>query len=107
MGAHEAEDTVEPPVFELGPTSERCQIAGNVTYTATAVNAISITYTLDVASLNFGNTINSSTGQVTYAANWSGTSTITATATGCGVPASSIHTVTILPSPNTSPIYHD
>ena len=33
-----------------------------------------------------GNTINASTGAVTYAAGWSGTSIITATATGCNGP---------------------
>lgn len=107
MGAHEIEDTGEPPLFILGTTSIRCQSAGNVAYTASAINAISITYTLDVASLTAGNTINSTTGQVTYLAGWSGTSIITATATGCGVPVSSAHTVTILPSPETSSIYHD
>ena len=33
-----------------------------------------------------GNTINSSTGDVTYVAGWSGTSTITASAAGCNGP---------------------
>ena len=33
-----------------------------------------------------GNTINAATGAVTYAAGWSGTSTITASAAGCNGP---------------------
>ena len=37
---------------------------------------------LDATSLAAGNTINAATGTVTYVAGWSGTSTITAQATG-------------------------
>lgn len=90
--------TVGTPIFVLGLTSTRCQGAGSVTYTATATNSTGITYTLDAASIAGGNTINAATGQVTYAAGWSGTSIITATATGCSGPSIANHTVTITPT---------
>ncbi len=85
---------VGTPVFTLGSTSSRCQGAGNVTYTATATNANGITYSLDAASIAGGNTISATTGVVTYKSTWNGTSTITATATGCTGPKSATHTVT-------------
>ena len=47
--------------------------------------------------LTAGNTINPSTGAVTYVAGWSGTSTITATAAGCNGPKTATHTVTTNP----------
>jgi len=87
--------TVGLPVFTLGATSTRCQVAGTITYTATATNNTGITYSLDAASITGGNTINTATGAVTYVAGWTGTSTITASATGCNGPRTSIHTVTI------------
>ncbi|MFD1601433.1 T9SS sorting signal type C domain-containing protein [Flavobacterium artemisiae] len=90
--------TVNPivgtPAFSAGSTSSRCQGAGPVTYGATATNSTGIAYTLDATSSAAGNTINASSGAVTYTASWSGTSTITATAAGCGGPLSSTHTVT-------------
>jgi hypothetical protein len=89
---------VGTPVFTLGATSTRCQGAGTVTYTATATNNTGITYSLDAASITGGNTINSTTGDVTYAAGWTGTSTITASATGCNGPKTANHVVTITPS---------
>ncbi|WP_034922637.1 beta strand repeat-containing protein, partial [Gillisia sp. CAL575] len=58
-------------------TSTRCQGAGSVTTTTTATNSTGITYSLDAASLTGGNTIVAATGAVTYAAGWSGTTTIT------------------------------
>ncbi len=87
--------TVGTPVFGLGATSTRCQAAGPVTYTASATNNTGITYSLDASSIAAGNSINSSTGIVTYDVNWNGTSVITATATGCNGPSTSSHTVTI------------
>jgi hypothetical protein len=81
----------------LGATSTRCQGAGTVTYTATASNATGITYSLDAASIAGGNSINSSTGAVTYAAAWNGTTIITASAAGCNGPQTSTHTVTVNP----------
>ena len=82
------------PVFASGASTIRCQAAGSVTYTATATNTTSITYTLDAASLTAGNTINATTGAVTYMATWTGTSIITATAVGCAGPKSADHNVT-------------
>ncbi|HEY5371477.1 MAG TPA: hypothetical protein VIJ75_21035 [Hanamia sp.] len=98
--------TVNPsvgiPVFALGSTSARCQGVGSVMYTATATNAGGISYSLDAASISGGNSINSSTGSVTYIAGWNGTSTITASASGCGGPATSTHTVTTGAPPSVS-----
>ncbi|MCP9769634.1 hypothetical protein EGI22_17160, partial [Lacihabitans sp. LS3-19] len=90
--------SVSTPTFALGATSTRCQGAGNVTYSASAANSTGITYALDATSIGAGNTINTSTGQVSYVAGWSGTSTITATAAGCNGPVSSNHTITITPT---------
>jgi hypothetical protein len=87
--------SVGTPVFTLGATSIRCQGAGSVTYTATATTTTGITYSLDATSISGGNTINASTGAVTYVAGWAGTSTITASATGCNGPTTATHTVTI------------
>ncbi|MCZ2392661.1 MAG: DUF11 domain-containing protein, partial [Chitinophagales bacterium] len=87
--------TVETPVFVLGTNSQRCSAAGTKTYTATATNNTGLTYSLDAASITGGNSINTNTGAVTYAATWSGTSVITATATGCSGPVSATHTVTV------------
>ncbi len=86
--------TVGLPVFSLGATSSRCQGANSVIYTATATNNTGISYSLDATSISGGNSINSATGEVTYQAGWTGTSIITASATGCNGPRSSVHTVT-------------
>ena len=93
--------TVGTPIFILGATSTRCQGAATVAYTANASNNTGITYSLDAASIAGGNTINTSTGAVTYLAGWSGTSIITASATGCNGPATSSHTATINPTVGT------
>jgi hypothetical protein len=90
--------TVGTPVFTLGSTSSRCKGAGTVTYTATAANNTSLTYSLDATSVTGGNSIVAGTGVVTYAAGWSGTSTITVSAAGCGGPVTASHTVTINPT---------
>lgn len=92
--------TVLTPVFGLGATSTRCQGTGSVTYTATATNTTGITYTLDAASITGGNSIVATTGAVTYAAGWSGTTTITASAAGCNGPVTATHTVNINPTSN-------
>ena len=82
-------------MFALGATSTRCQGAGTVNYSATSTNTTGITYSLNAASITGGNSINSSTGDVTYAAGWSGTTIITASAAGCNGPKTSTHTVTV------------
>ena len=92
---------VTTPVFTLGSTSTRCQGAATITYTANSTNESSITYTLDAASITGGNTINSTTGEVTYVAGWSGTTTITASAAGCNGPKTANHTVTVTPTVGT------
>ena len=86
--------SVGSPVFALGPSSSRSQGAGTLPYSATAANNTGITYSLDAASLAGGNTISATTGSITFAAGWLGSSVITATATGCDGPLSSTHTVT-------------
>ncbi len=99
--------TVGTPVFTLGATSTRCQGASGVTYGATATNNTSIAYSLDVTTAAFaGNAIVPSTGAVTYAAGWSGTTTVTATAYGCnGSSAIASHVVTITPTPTATISY--
>jgi len=89
---------VGTPVFALGATSNRCQGAGQISYTATATNSTGITYSLDAASISAGNSIIAATGAVTYVANWSGTSTVTATASGCIGPSTATHVVTTNPN---------
>ena len=87
-------DDVERPIFTLGSSSIRCQGAGSVTYSSTAVNAyLGITYSLDATSTAAGNSINAATGEVTYVAGWSGSSTITSTAQGCSGPKTQTHVV--------------
>ncbi|MDB5275803.1 MAG: Protein of unknown function precursor [Ferruginibacter sp.] len=96
--------TVGTPVFTLGASSTRCQGAGTVTYGATATNNTGITYSLDATTLAFvGNSIIATTGAVTYAAGWTGTSVITASATGCNGPKTAVHTVTITPTVTINP----
>src|SRR5206468_1513501 len=96
--------TVGTPVFSLGATTTRCQGAGTVTYTATATTTTGITYSLNAASLAAGNTIDASTGEVTYDAAWFGTTIITASAAGCNGPKTATHTVTIN-APVTTPVF--
>jgi len=89
-------------------TSTRCQGAGTVTFATTATNNSSaIVYSLDAASITGGNSIDAATGEVTFAAGWSGSTTITATAAGCNGPVTTSHVVTVTITPTTSPIYHN
>ena len=87
--------TVGTPVFTLAATSSRCFGAGNITYAATSSNSTGLSYSLDGTSLSAGNSINTTTGAVTYVAGWIGTTVITATSTGCNGPSTSTHTVTV------------
>lgn len=79
------------PVFASGTTSSRCIGTGDVTYPATSTNSGYVIYSLDATSLAAGNIISPSKGTVSYTAGWTGTSIITATAFGCGLPVSSNH----------------
>ncbi|MCW3112556.1 MAG: hypothetical protein JWR18_952, partial [Segetibacter sp.] len=97
--------TVGIPVFSIGATSARTQAAGTVTYSATATASTGMTYSLDAGSVAGGNTINTSTGAVTYLSSWSGTSLITASAAGCNGPSTSTHTVNINSLQVTVPLY--
>jgi len=83
------------PVFDLGSSSSICEGASPITYTAISANNTGITYSLDATSIAGGNSINPSTGEVVWAPNWNGSSSITATATGCNGPVSAIHTVLV------------
>lgn len=92
---------VTAPVFNAGGSSTRCQAANTVSYTATASNTTGITYSLDAASLAGGNTINASNGNVTFSISWSGTTTVTARAAGCGGPLTATHTASTTPAVGT------
>jgi len=83
---------VGTPVFIIGATSTRTQGAGTITYNATATNSTDITYTLSPAGTS---SINPASGEVTWDPSYSGTAFITASASGCGGPATAIHTVTV------------
>ncbi|WP_316804004.1 hypothetical protein [Pedobacter nototheniae] len=73
-------DNVSTPVFNTGLVDKRCIGAGTNTYVATASNTSGIVYS--IMPLRAG-VINASTGVVNWSATFSGTATITATATGC------------------------
>ncbi|MFN9109475.1 MAG: beta strand repeat-containing protein, partial [Bacteroidota bacterium] len=101
-GSVNATGTIQvTPSVSINPfsaaTVARCQGAETVSYTTTATNSTSITYTIDANSLAAGNSINSATGLVTYVATWSGNTIVTATAFGCGGPVSTVCTVTSSP----------
>ena len=83
------------PIFTVDSTSTRCQGKETVTYTATPKDGKAITYSMDLNSLWAGNTIDPATGEVTFAANFSGTTTITATSSGG---CSATHVVTTKPA---------
>ncbi len=87
-------NNIQNPIFNSGLISQRCAIGQNITYVATALYSTSISYSLDINSSNGGNTINSTTGEVTFNPAWTGVSTITATATGCAGPKTATFTVT-------------
>jgi Bacterial Ig domain/Secretion system C-terminal sorting domain len=97
--------TVGTPIFSLGLESVRDQIIETITYNATATNNTGITYSLDPASLSAGNTINASTGAVTWSANWFGVSSIIASANGCNGPVTSSHIVNINAVVVQTPLY--
>ncbi len=69
-----------------------CQNAGNETYTATAANSISIAYSVSPAAAG---TIDAVTGVMNWDAAFSGTATITATATGLCTTTTADRSVTV------------
>ena len=89
--------TVGTPTAITGPTSV-CQDDADATYATTATNSISITYSVSPADAGV---INTTTGVMNWATVFSGTATITATATGCNnsiTTASKVVTVNALPT---------
>lgn len=97
---------VAPPVQALAfvnpPAPARCQQADTLNIAASATNADHIIFTLDNTSLAAGNTIGSSSGQIIFTPAYTGTSTITATATGCNGPQSSSLNLLTYPAPTLS-----
>ena len=86
--------------FTVGATTV-CQDAANETYTATAINSTSIAYSVAPAAAGV---IDAVTGVMNWDAAFSGTATITATATGlCGTTTAD-RSVTVNALPNTSAI---
>lgn len=86
---------VQTPVFVDGTTSNVCMGDGPRVYSASAVNSTNLTYEIDASSLAAGNSINSSTGEVTFASDYVGNITVTVTATGCTAPTTAVHTITV------------
>ncbi|PIQ24988.1 MAG: hypothetical protein COW63_19395, partial [Bacteroidetes bacterium CG18_big_fil_WC_8_21_14_2_50_41_14] len=82
-----------PTIFTAGATT-LCQDSPDETYTATALNSTSITYS--VLPVTAG-VINPTTGVMNWDADFSGTATITATSTGlCGTTSANM-VVTVNP----------
>jgi hypothetical protein len=88
-------EEVTDPQFDLGDLSQKCLGAETITYTATADNATGISYSLDATSLAGNNSINSSTGAVTYNSSWGDSTFITVTVTGCNGPKTATHRVAV------------
>jgi hypothetical protein len=80
------------PVFSAGPT-ERCKADEIQTYTATADNSISITYSATPSTAY--NSFISGTGVIDWKGNFSGTAYITATATGLCNTTTTVRTVKV------------
>jgi large repetitive protein len=76
--------------------SSRRQGAGSITITTKASNNSSpVVYSLDPITAAFaGNSINATSGEVTFSSTWSGITTITASAAGCNGPATTTHHIT-------------
>ena len=85
--------TVGTPSFTAGAGTV-CQDGADETYTATATNNTGITYSVSPVSAG---TINTSTGVMNWAADFTGTATITAVASGCSGPSTSNKMVTVSP----------
>ncbi len=86
---------VQTPVFDDGYISSVCQGDSPRIYSASAVNATGLTYSIDALSQSAGNSINPSSGEVTFAPGYTGDIIITVTATGCTAPTTAIHTITV------------
>lgn len=73
----------------------RCQGAGSTFFSSSVQNADGITWTLENGG---SSTINPSTGEVTWASNFSGTATVRVTATGCAGPQSATRAISVTPA---------
>jgi hypothetical protein len=82
---------VDTPSFTAGAITV-CQDAADETYTATATNSTGITYS--VSPIGVG-TIGSTDGIMNWNPGFSGTATITASATGCNGPVTADRVVTV------------
>ena len=93
---------VEVPVFPQGETSTRCigEEPLTVSYAAIPQPQNSAVFTYALAPAGSG-TIDTTTGEVTWDATYTGTAIITATAEGCGDDQTATHTVTITPGVST------
>ncbi len=92
--------SIGQPTFAPGATSARCQGMASTAFPATATNAPTIAYSLDSTTAAFsGNSIDTLTGTVTYAAGWTGIATIKARVNGCNGVLTVLHTDTTKPTP--------
>ncbi|WP_236695693.1 lamin tail domain-containing protein [Lentimicrobium saccharophilum] len=94
-GAFEAAAGAVTAVFDP-ETSTRCQGAGTVIYSDSALvlNDVSVFYSIESTPAG-AILVDAATGEVSYPAGWSGTVTITLTATGCnGPPVTATHVAT-------------
>ncbi|QIA06267.1 HYR domain-containing protein [Draconibacterium halophilum] len=87
--------TLGTPIFADGAISDVCQDADSYIYSATAENSLTLTYSIDAASEAAGNTVDSNTGEVTFAPGYNGTIYLSATGTGCAPDATTVHTITV------------
>ncbi len=90
---------ISTPVFNAGAATSRCQAGETLDiYGATSTGSASITYSyaLDAASIAAGNSINNTTGAVTWSATFYGSATITVTASApCAQDKTASHEVTV------------
>lgn len=94
--------TVGAPSTPTPSGSAICQGSANTTYTTSATNATSYTWSVTGS----GNNISGSgtTGTVTWAAGFTGNATVSVTATGCNGPSASAYTtVTVNPETPATP----
>ena len=89
--------TVGTPTFTAGDTTV-CQDSTNETYTATATNSTFMIYSVSPGSAG---SINLFTGSMNWNSTFSGTATITASASGCNGPVTGTRLVTVTPTVGT------
>ncbi|MBX3253853.1 MAG: DUF11 domain-containing protein [Chitinophagaceae bacterium] len=90
------------PVFSDDAITVRCQAVGADIINATADHSSGMSYSLAPATAG---TINTATGEITWNAAFSGSATITASATGCNGTVTATHTITVNPLPSATILY--